>query len=464
MTALRRYNRWLRLAKVDKKSYQVEGVRWMLEREPRGGGILADEMGLGKTFQMMGLIAADPKKTLVVVPPALLDQWRDVLTKFLEPPAFFHGLKKDTDFSQSTIVLTTYNMLSRDPIKSREWSRVIYDEAHHLRNKNSNKFKSAEALSAKISWMVTGTPIQNRKSDLYSLCEILKIPKSEIMDACLRRTKKDVGLKLPEMVIHEEYLDWETKTEENFALDIHSLLSLSAVNGRNVNAIIRALDATTGHGFTRILRARQMCIMPQLLNLKSWIEQGWIDENAVTFLETMSTTKIDAVCRTILKRNNGRKKLIFCHFRKEIDEIAERLNHLKVGVIDGRTKKKERYNILNSSAFSKELCNEITDKLVPGQGADFAFKQISSFIDYDVVILQIQTCCEGLNLQQFQEVYFTTPHWNPAVEDQAMARCHRLGQKETVDVFKFYMQFSGSAVTMDEYCSLVQKEKRKLHF
>ena len=355
-------------------------------------------------------------------------------------------------------------MLTRDPIKSCQWPRVIYDEAHHLRNRKSKKFKSAEALSAKISWMVTGTPIQNRKSDLYSLCEILKIPKSEIMDACLRRTKKEVGLKLPEMVIHEEYLDWETETEENFALDIHSLLSLSAVNGRNVNAIIRALDATTGHGFTRILRARQMCIMPQLLNLKRWVEQGWIDENAVTFLETMSTTKIDAVCRTILKRNNGRKKLIFCHFRKEIDEIAERLKHLKVGVIDGRTKKKERCNILNSPAFSKELCNEITDKLVPGQGADFAFKQISSFLDYDVVILQIQTCCEGLNLQQFQEVYFTTPHWNPAVEDQAMARCHRLGQKETVDVFKFYMQFSGGAVTMDEYCSLVQKEKRKLHF
>ena len=186
----------------------------MLEREPRGGGILADEMGLGKTFQMMGVIAADPKKTLVVVvPPALLDQWRDVLTKFLEAPAFFHGLKKDTDFSQSTIVLTTYNLLPRDAIKNRVWARVVYDEAHHLRNKNSKKFKGAEALSTKIIWMVTGTPIQNRKSDLYSLCEILKIPKSEIMNACLRRTKKDVGLKLPELVIHEKNLDWETKTE-----------------------------------------------------------------------------------------------------------------------------------------------------------------------------------------------------------------------------------------------------------
>ena len=149
----------------------------MLEREPRGGGILADEMGLGKTFQMMGLIAADPKKTLVVVPPALLDQWRNVLTKFLEAPAFFHGLKKDTDFSQSTIVLTTYNILMRKPIQDQEWPRVIYDQAHHLRNKNSKKFKGAEALNAKICWMVTGTPIQNRKSDLHSRGEILKIPK-----------------------------------------------------------------------------------------------------------------------------------------------------------------------------------------------------------------------------------------------------------------------------------------------
>ena len=464
MCPLRRYNRWLRLAKLDKKDYQVDGVRWMLGREAHGGGILADEMGLGKTFQMMGVIAADPKKTLVVVAPALLDQWRDVLTKFLEAPAFFHGIKKDTDFSQSTIVLTTYNMLMRKPIQEQEWARVIYDEAHHLRNKNSKKFKGAAALNAKICWMVTGTPIQNRKSDLHSLGEILKIPKSEIMDACLRRTKKDVGLKLPEMTIHEEYLNWETKREESFALDIHSLLRLTAVNGRNVNAIIRALNVTTGFGFTRILRARQMCIMPQLISLKKWVERGLIDESWVTYLETMSTTKIDAVCRTILKRNNHRKKLIFCHFRKEIDEIASRLKHLKVGIIDGRTKKKERQNILNSPAFTEKLCNEICDKIVPNRGTDFLFREISSFMDYDVVILQIQTCCEGLNLQQFQEVYFTTPHWNPAVEDQAMARCHRLGQKEKVDVFKFYLQFSGDKLTMDNYCALVQEEKRKLYF
>ena len=180
----------------------------------------------------------------------------------------------------------------------------------------------------------------------------------------------------------------------------------------------------------------------------------------------MSTTKIDAVCKTILERDNKRKKLIFCHFRKEIDEISKRLKHLKIGVIDGRTKKKDRRNILNTSphTFTKELCNEIADKLVPNQGTDFLFKKISSFLDYDIAILQIQTCCEGLNLQQFQEVYFTTPHWNPAVEDQAMARCHRQGQKEKVDVFKFYMQFSGKMLTMDKYCQFVQKEKRKLYF
>lgn len=459
---INRYIRWLRLTNLDRKDYQEAAIKWMLHREPEGGGILADEMGLGKTFQIMGLIATSPRQTLIVVPPALLDQWKAALTKFLEAPAYFHGLKKNEANLESTIVLTTYNMLTRDAIKTRKWERVVYDEAHHLRNQKSKKFKGAAALNAKINWMVTGTPIQNRKSDLVSLCEILKIPESKIMDACLRRTKEDVGMKLPEMETHNIVLDWDTPTEKNFALDIHSALKLTAVTGRNVNSIIKMLNMVGGGGFGNILRARQMCIMPQLINIRRWIEEGKIDESCQTFIDTMSTTKIDAVCRTILKRNNNRKKLIFCHFRKEIDEIYNRLKHLSVGIIDGRTKNSERRNILNST-FTQNLCDEISDRLVPNKGTDFLFKKISSYLDYDIVILQIQTCCEGLNLQQFQEVYFTTPHWNPAVEDQAMARCHRQGQKEKVDVFKFYMKFDGNMVTMDQYCEMVQNEKRKLY-
>ena len=118
--------------------------------------------------------------------------------------------------------------------------------------------------------------------------------------------------------------------------------------------------------------------------------------------------------RTILSRkDNGKRKIVFCHFRGEIDYIQSRLVTafpcLVVRYLDGRTSESERRVILAPDAA------------------------------INVLILQIQTCCEGLNLQQFSEVYFVSPDWNPAVEDQAIARCHRFGQTEPVSVFRFIM-------------------------
>jgi len=472
---LNRYESWLKLANLESKEYQKEALTWCLKREEEeiAGGILGDEMGLGKTFVMMGLIAAKPKQTLIVVPPTLLSQWTEVLTKNLHPPVVFHGPKKrEKDFNFSPIILTTYNLTEYDEIKKHDWERIIYDEAHHLRNQKSKKYKGALCLKTKISWLVTGTPIQNRSSDLYSLCNILRIPKSLrcietiCKNFCLRRRKEDVGLKLPELEIHNIFPEWKTAAEKECALDIHSLAKLTGVTGRNANRIIADLGRVTRHTLSAILRARQMCIFPELIQngIKKYIEDGILDESWEGILSSISSSKLDAVTSTILGRNNMRSKLVFCHFRKEIDELAKRLKHLKVGVIDGRTGKKERQNILNSSKnFTEDLCNEITNKLVPNKGTNFIFKNVSEFLNYDIVLLQVQTCCEGLNLQQFQEIYFTTPHWNPAVEDQAVARCYRQGQKHKVDVFKFFMKFAGNKCTMDEYCQEVQKIKRELH-
>jgi superfamily II DNA or RNA helicase len=126
------------------------------------------------------------------------------------------------------------------------------------------------------------------------------------------------------------------------------------------------------------------------------------------------SSKISKVVRTILSRkDNGKRKIVFCHFRAEIDYLQARLTtafpSLVVRYLDGRTRENERRQILAPDA------------------------------DIDVLILQIQTCCEGLNLQQFSEVYFVSPDWNPSVEDQAVARCHRFGQTEPVVVFRFVM-------------------------
>jgi superfamily II DNA or RNA helicase len=157
----------------------------------------------------------------------------------------------------------------------------------------------------------------------------------------------------------------------------------------------------------RMIQAKQSCIYPRLACRKSVPQMPPAeDENY--------SSKISKVVRTILSRkDNGKRKIVFCHFRAEIDYLQARLTtafpSLVVRYLDGRTRENERRVILAPDA------------------------------DIDVLILQIQTCCEGLNLQQFSEVYFVSPDWNPSVEDQAVARCHRFGQTEPVVVFRFVM-------------------------
>ena len=141
-------------------------------------------------------------------------------------------------------------------------------------------------------------------------------------------------------------------------------------------------------------------------------------------------------------RGNGKKKLVFCLFIKEMELLAKKLNKLGITAqtVCGSTPKKLRKERLR----------------VPEEGEEGP----------EVLLVQIQTACEGLNLQHISEVYFTTPHWNPAVEDQAVARAHRIGQKNAVEVYRFVSKFLNKSdehsVTLDEYCMEVQKKKREI--
>ena len=463
------FHNFLTRAGLQKKEYQTEGIQFCLKNElspetlPHQvcGGIVADEMGLGKTIMMIGLIVANfQKRTLIVLPVALVKQWEQQILKNTGHQALiFYGAEKKRITQQmlqdAPVVITTYGHMVRRsfaPISHKDvsnathaganirenrlyglkWGRVIFDEAHHLKGRNTQIFKSVTSLRADIRWFVTGTPIQNSIHDLYSLCALLGIPSGYYADKdnirtivkhfVLKRTKQSVGLSLPPLTTKNIVVQWSNAAEMILSHSLHSGIGCLNIPGGPVVAESAALpDADTDTlaqdmswfpepspvKIGRMIQAKQSCIYPRLACRKSVPQMPpREDENY--------SSKISKVVRTILSRkDNGKRKIVFCHFRGEIDYIQTRLTtafpSLVVRYLDGRTKENERRQILAPDAA------------------------------VDVLILQIQTCCEGLNLQQFSEVYFVSPDWNPSIEDQAIARCHRFGQTEPVVVFRFVM-------------------------
>jgi SNF2 family DNA or RNA helicase len=242
----------------------------------------------------------------------------------------------------------------------------------------------------------------------------------------LKRTKKMVGLEIVDLNCNELLVEWKSEHEKQFAQEIHSLLKISRVSEKHLTSFAKQI----GQGFglmkssmlISVLRAKQSCIMPELMKKKVvWlVETNKINKkylnvfnNDNNFISTSS--KLEKVINIILERkDNKRGKIIFCQFKDEMNYLFDRMieNGLSSMIIDGRCNGKKRMIQLEKAV--------------------------------DVLILQIQTGCEGLNLQEFySEVYFVSPHWNPSVEDQAIARCHRMGQKQLVEVFKFEMNGFG---------------------
>ena len=441
---VQRFHDFLTHAGLQHKDYQTEGIQFCLRNEMRAamdqtcvlGGIVADEMGLGKTIMMIGLTISNFKKrTLIVLPVALVKQWEQQILKTAGHHALvYYGAEKrkitPEMLADAPVVITTYGHMIRrpsfHPLYALKWDRVIFDEAHHVRGRNTRIFKSVETLNANIRWFVTGTPIQNSIHDLYALCALLGLHAAyyankdnlrEIVKTyVLKRTKKSVGLSLPPLTTKVIVVKWDSQEEMILSRNLHS-----GIGCLNMPALAeQEQDPTTSNDTTpawfpepspvkigRMIQAKQSCIYPRLACRKS------VPRMPPTEDENYSS-KISKVVRTILSRkDNGKRKIVFCHFRGEIDYIQSRLvtafPSLVVRYLDGRTSESERREIL-----APDAC-------------------------VDVLILQIQTCCEGLNLQQFSEVYFVSPDWNPAVEDQAIARCHRFGQTEPVSVFRFVM-------------------------
>ena len=468
----------------DKKPYQYEGVAWCLKNEvsltnPHGvlGGIVADEMGLGKTITMLGLLCANPlRRTLIVLPTVILDQWVITIQKTMDPRLryfVYYGRAKENltpvFVSQFHIVLTTYQTVACEfqrPIRSVlfhiSWDRIVYDEAHHLRNQDTVRSMSSRSLKSRVHWLVTGTPIQNSKRDFYSLCSLLGLPPSYYVDNenrkdivhhfILKRKKKEVldASALVPLVEDVQTLPWSNSYERDLATTIHSLLKFNQVSpsqpGVDAEPVVavasappipfpKVYEALNKRTLIAYTRAKQICVLPSLLDtfLKATIPRNEMLQNEA-YAAMYSTSKMNLVVERLFQRkDNGNGKLVFCQYKGEIEHLKLHLSvkgFTSVAVLDGGTSAMDRTQILG--------------------------------MPNSVLILQIQTCSEGLNLQEFyNEVYFTSPHWNPCVEDQAVARCWRVGQKKPVYVFRFVMLTDG-CITMDSHIAEAQGVKRDI--
>ena len=453
---MQKFRKILEKAGMDEKPHQVEGVQWCLEKElapDARGGFIADEMGLGKTLTMIATCYCNFRMpTLIVLPVSLLQQWHDAIFRCLgHKAAIFHGKERNAFtremLEKRPIVLTTYGLIETSLLHEIKWYRVIFDEAHHLRNVKTDRFKAAKKLQAKIRWLVSGTPVQNKKEDFYALCSLLRIPASFYTDTdnintirekfVLKRTKQEIGILLPPVHSEKKVVSWTSKLEQKVGGKIHSLLSFS---GSNYLTPEELESSELPHRFSMWMRAKQSCILPELT-----LKTPFIKKSVQTGGAKLASSKIDAVASHILaRRSNGNGKIVFSHFKKEIDILVSKLREggvEKVAVLDGRSSITKKTRILAEK--------------------------------HDVLILQIQTGCEGLNLQaDYSEIYFVAPHWNPSIEDQAIARCHRIGQTKPVNVFWFIMDGFDNPIneegeitkgsSIDDYVTFVQSGKREM--
>jgi SNF2 family DNA or RNA helicase len=399
--------------------YQVDGVKWMLGMENQldgpKGGFLCDEMGLGKTIQIIATILGNPKKnTLIVVPKTIVTQWSKELQEFAPGLSVlvYDGpkrTKEKNDLLTHDVVVCPYSVThSKTSILGLvNWDRIILDEAHEIRNRQTRTFKSVNGLNSTIRWLVTGTPIFNSMEDFVTLCAFLGIPKNtvqamhkQIKDIyIMRRTKADSSLDLP--YCHFENIELDMYPEELALYEcafMECQESISQVMRTNTS-----VEARNMHILECLLRVRQLTIWPQLyLNgvakKTEQPPQRWEHR----------TNKMDKLFMHI-DSHPDEKAIVFCQFKGEMDYIEKSLM-CTVFRIDGAVEKDERHKRLGL----------------------FGTAPSSS-----VLIIQIKCGGQGLNIQCATRVYIMSPSWNPSTELQAIGRCHRSGQTKEVHVKKF---------------------------
>lgn len=436
------------------RPYQVAGYQWLnYLKDINWGGILADDMGLGKTVQALSFLEyyrtdKGKLKALVVCPTTLIYNWENEIRKFTPKLTYriHHGgtrTRSREELIDHDVTITTYGTLRSDIklLMTVEFDYVILDESQAIKNPSSKVTKAAGLLNAKHRLCMSGTPLQNNTFDVFAQMNFLNpgmlgtveffrqefaVPidkfgeqdrkehlKKILYPFILRRTKEQVAKDLPEK---QEMILWcEMEDEQRKIYDAYRNDFRDKIMGTIQEQGIQKSQLTILQG---LMKLRQICDSPAILN-----EQEKFENHSI---------KLDELAREIVENIGDHKALVFSQFLGMLALIRAKLDELGV---------KYEYFDGSTSAPDRE-------------------KAIQSFQNDDqvrVFLISLKAGGVGLNLTAADYVYIVDPWWNPAVEQQAIDRTHRIGQ--TKNIFAYRMICKD---TIEDKIIQLQEKKRAL--
>jgi len=437
------------------RDYQQQGLNWLqLLRQENLAGILADDMGLGKTVQTLAHILLEKSSgrqrtpSMVVAPTSLLGNWAAEAARFTPDLKVvqWSGTRRhqlQAQLEEADLVITSYGLLLRDAalLNSLKLYLLILDEAQTIKNARSRIARLTYAMAAKHRLCLTGTPLENHLGELWSLFHFLmpgflgeeaqfkrlfRLPIEKENDSqrqkalsqrvapfMLRRTKATVATDLPAKTEIDEFVEL---TQEQ--ADLYESVRLSMMD-----EVQRALSAT-GAGRNQLLignallRLRQVCCHPNLVSGN--LEKSRADQSAkLNWLQTVLPEMVE----------NGQRILVFSSFTRMLDIIGTLLEQLAIPYLQLTGKSRNRSRLV----------------------AEFQAGEIPVFL------ISLKAGGAGLNLTRADTVIHFDPWWNPAAENQASDRAHRIGQDKPVFVYKLL-----SKGTVEERIQRMQAKKAQL--
>jgi non-specific serine/threonine protein kinase len=453
-----------RALKTTLREYQQTGVSWLSFLSSLGlGACLADDMGLGKTIQILALLLSLKKKrkqnskpSLLVLPASLVANWKSEMEKFAPSldALFVHPSEMSADdlkgmakqpkrgLQEVDVVLTTYGMLLRQAwLLDVEWRLVVLDEAQAIKNPAARQTKSVKRVKADARVVLTGTPIENRLSDLWSLfdflCPGLLGSQKKFKEFVKRLNSREQDNRYaPLRSLVQPYILRRMKTDKRIIADLPDKTEVRAFCGlskrqaalysklvKELTDALQGLDGIKRRGLVLayLMRFKQLCNHPSQLTSDGRFEPK----------ESGKFLRLAEICDEIASRQE--KVLIFTQFR----EMTEPLAGYLVSVFD-------RPGLVLHGGTAVKRRKQLIDRFQCDDGPPF-------------FILSLKAGGTGLNLTAASHVVHFDRWWNPAVENQATDRAFRIGQKRNVLVHKFVC--SG---TIEEKIDALIEEKTQL--